>query len=187
MEKQESFIPKKSFTASTPRFGAPGFALSLSFGILILSLAGMGISYFYNQAIQTRAEVLSNSLRKEEESFEPALINELVEKAGRIEIAKKLLGQHTTVIPIFTFLEESTLQSISFAKFNYSVEEGIPEVSMSGLARNYSALALQSEEFQKNKNIEDVSIANLFLDRDGGVKFDIKITFNPAFIRYKIN
>ena len=107
--------------------------------------------------------------------------------SGRIKSSKTLLSRHKAASNIFKFLEESTLQSVRFTDFSYKLsKDQEPEVLMKGTTKSYSSLALQAEEFQKSKKVENITVSSLSLGDGGVVKFNMALVFEPDFIKYKV-
>lgn len=179
-----SFIPKKKFEPTFYRQkGASGIVI-YSGVLLFVSSLFLGGAYFYKDFQAKQVNKLRISIERAQIVSDESLTNELRRVSGKIETAKTLLSRHKTLIPIFDFLEESTLKSVSFSNFNYSNSDK-PEISMNGEAKSYSSLALQIDEFNNNAAAINVLLNDLSLGEEGSVKFKIAIEIDPAIIVYK--
>jgi hypothetical protein len=131
---------------------------------------------------------MNASLIASRDSFEPSKIVELQTLDRRINDTNELLDNHIAVTPIFSALQESTLKTVQYTKFAYVMptNSGDPiQVQMSGKARDYTSIALQSDSLATNKNIHDTIFSNLSLDQQTGtVAFDLVFFVNPDFVHY---
>jgi len=187
--ERTSFIPKKSFVKPIYKSRGFGILLNSSIVLFVVSMLVFGGVYSYEKNLSKRVALLADSLGRERDAFDLPALAEIGKTAKKIEFAKKLLKNHVAPSPIFNFLERATLESVRFSNFSYtrqkSGDEGT-EVAMDGLAKSYASLALQADEFQKNKNVESISVSNLSLGKGGVVKFHIVIILSPNFVKYSI-
>ena len=182
-----AFIPKKNVSKPFYKSKGPGLFFGVALFLLVISGLFAGGVYAYRKMIEKRVGILSESLKRAQAGFEPALIIELNKVAGKIDSSKILLKNHRALTPIFEFLQKFTLKTVSFSKFDYKFsKDEDPLISMGGTAKSYASLALQEDEFQKSKNVKNVSVSNLSLSNGGSISFNIEITFNPDFIKYRV-
>ncbi len=181
-----AFIPKKPTSRPFYKTKGPGIFFVASLLALVFSGMFAGGVYVYEKMLEKRVNLLSQSLERANAAFEPALITELNRVSEKIESSKILLENHRMLTPIFDFLRKFTLKSVRFSKFSVEFgKEGEALVSMNGTAKSYSSLALQMEEFQKDKSVEKLSVSGLSPSKDGFVKFNIEMAFNKNFIKYR--
>lgn len=181
-----SFIPKKSFKKPVYKAKGAGFLLGFSLILFIVSGLFLGGIFFYKEVLKKQITVLEVSLKRAHAGFEPELVKELTSVSMKVKAAKVLLKEHKTLTPIFDFLRESTLKNVRFSSFAYKLsKEGEPDISMRGVSKGYAPLALQIGEFQKSKDLKDISVSKLSLTKDGNVAFYLELVFNPEFISYK--
>jgi hypothetical protein len=174
-EEKQSFYREKG----------PGIFATISFLIFLLSIFAYGGLFLYRKNIQGKIDTLTDSFKRATGAFEPILINELVQTSEKINLSKQFLAKHTTLTPVFDFLEQSTLKSIRFKNFKYSFSAmESPSILMGGLARDYSSLALQEKIWAKNKNIKEISFSKLTLGEKGLVNFEVKLSLDPSLIAY---
>ena len=92
------------------------------------------------------------------------------------------------ISPIFDALQTNTLKSIQFTHFAYTTPTtaGNPiTVLMTGKARDYSSIALESDQLATNKNIHNSVFSDLTLDDTTGiVSFDLSFTVDPDLVMY---
>jgi hypothetical protein len=187
-EFQTSFIPKKPL--AEVRTPAPKPVNIFSFIAMILffaSLISAGGVYFYKVLLTKRIADMGVQLARAKDAFEPSLISDLETLDKRINSSKEILSNHILVSPIFKALEEMTLRSIRFSKFSYTYNAGDKAVGVkiSGQAKDYNAIAAQSDILGENKYIKNPVFSNLNLDTKGNVSFDLFFTVDPSFVKYE--
>ena len=189
---QTSFIPKKPLAEE--RVAAPrgtslfSFIATLVFFGALASAAGM---YFYESSLQKSIVSDNASLTAAQNAFEPSLITTLQTLDRRMTDANMLLNHHVAVSPIFEALEVNTLKSVQFTKFSYLTPDdpSAPiQVKMSGIAIDYSTIALQSDQLATNKDIHNPIFSNLVLNPlNGTVAFDLTFTVSPDLVKFTNN
>ena len=187
---QTSFIPKKPLAEE--RVVAPRHTSIFSFLATLIffgSLASAGAIYFYQaNLLKTNADK-SAQITAARNSSQPTLIKTLERLDRRITDAKLLLNNHIMVSPVFNALQINTLKSVQFTKFSYTtpVDPTAPiTVHMSGKARDYASIALQSDQLAKNSSIHNSLFSNLALDaQTGTVAFDLEFTVDSSLVHFK--
>jgi len=184
-----SFVPKKPVD-STAQKTARRAPLGLLFIIaLVLFLATVTLSigaFLYQQFLEGSIARKGQELEQARATFEPALIRELTRLDARLETAETLLGRHTALTELFTFLENNTLESVQFRNFRYNVlPDGNITVSMDGRAASFSSVALQSDVFGRSEFIRSPIFENLNVDQRGDVVFNVTAFVDPRLLSYK--
>lgn len=189
-EDKLSFIPKKGAPISVYKSRGPGLFLAFSFLLFIVSGLFLGGLVFYKKSLAKEVDLLKETLNKVRTAFEISLINEIVQTSDKINLAKTLLDKHKSITPFFDFLEASTLPEVRFKDFDYALissgdkNEEIA-IKMNGIAKNYTALAMQSEIFEKEKNIKSFYFSDFKLGEGGTVNFNVQIVLDQSFFKYK--
>ncbi|MSR78530.1 MAG: hypothetical protein EXS59_00045 [Candidatus Taylorbacteria bacterium] len=187
---QTSFIPKKSLTneQSHPRSESVSIFLIISIIIFVLGLAAAGGVFAYKRILIKNIADMNVSLVAAKNSFEPTFIDNANALSKRIEAAKKLLTAHTVTTPIFDFLENDTLATVKFDTFSYDLRDnGGSFLVISGQAKNFSSIALQSDIFGKEKFIKNPVFSDLNPDQNGNIVFKFNSGLDPSFLSYKTN
>jgi len=186
---QTSFIPKKPILREEAVASRPvSIFLVISLFIFFTTLLAIGGLYFYKTMVAKKILDLENTLNLAKNRFEPSKITELQVLDKRLMAASEILSKHVTVLPIFKALEQLTMKTVRFTKFDYSLgteERATINVKMSGVAIGYRSIALQSDLFAKNKNLIDPIFSNLTLDNNGNVVFDLEFSVEPNFVNYQ--
>jgi hypothetical protein len=185
---QTSFIPKKPIVNErTAPTRSVGILFVISFFILITVLVATGGLYLYKSYLKKQIDSMQVSLTTAQNSFEPSKITELQTLDKRLDAATEILKNHINITPIFDALEQLTMKTVRYTKFNYdlSADGSAVDVKMSGQAVGYRAVALQADLFATNKNLINPVFSNLTLDNSGNVIFDLEFSVNPSFVNYQ--
>jgi len=186
---QTSFIPKKPIMEERANVARPiSIFLIASIFILFIVLLGTGGLYFYQKSLNSNLANMQQSLATDENSFEPSKITELQVLDKRLNAANEILSNHIAVTPIFTELQNITMQTVRFTKFTYDLgtdKSDNIDIHMSGVAIGYRSLALQSDLLAQDKNFINPVFSNLTLDNSGNVTFDLDFSVLPSFLNYK--
>ncbi|MDD5032757.1 MAG: hypothetical protein PHC85_01380 [Candidatus Pacebacteria bacterium] len=193
-----SFMPKSSFSTGKDYYRkvSSGFLMKISVFLLTISLLAFGGSLLYKRMISQQITDLSASLERAKAAFELSLIAQMENLSFSIPDAGALLGNHLYPTRVFKLVEETTVKDVYFSNFSYSYgkavgnekgktkvvssegEQNSIKVQLSGKAKNYEALAQQSDVFNKNKNIEDFSFSNFNLTEKGEVSFSLSLVIS---------
>ena len=185
-EFQTSFIPKKSFdqTASLKKKSS-GIVLPLAVIIFLVSAFSAGGVFLYEKFLNSSIERKKESLETAKAAFEPELIRQLSRLGIKLATAESLLGEHVALSSFFEFLEEITLETIRFNSFSYTIDETGLKISMEGEALSFAAVALQSDEFAKQRYLREPVFSGLDLDDTGNVEFMVTAYVDPALVSYR--
>lgn len=189
---QTSFIPKKPIIdngANSNNKNTTSISIVISvfiFIVMIVSTAGL---YFYRGYLEKNKQDMSESLSKMRDSFDDKTIAELELYDKKVSTAKQVLSGHTVLSPLFYLLNDLTLSSVQYTKFNHSTENGVFSVEMSGIAKDYRSIALQADVFNTNKGsmLKDVIFSNLTKDQKNNVTFNMEFTVDPTLLSYANN
>ena len=184
---QTSFIPKKP-VVSAARARGPGMSLFMvvSIFIFVVSLALAGLVFAGQKYLGAQLEKDKESFAEMQDDFDALTVETFVKLDKRIESAKKILGKHIAVLPIFDFLESKTLKNVRLKTVDVSfLENGSASLDIKGEAKNFSAVALQSDVFAESKELKNPIISDIDLTLTGGISFNFKSEVDPSFVLYK--
>lgn len=181
-----SFIPKKPVAAAYAGTKAPvGLFFLLSLVVFLGSLVAAGGAFAYLKYLTQSIETKSASLDRSRKVFEPAVIAELVRLDNRMKLGKEILASHMSASSLFTFLERTTLENVRFTDFSFALDGGGGgTVLLEGEARSFSDVALQSDEFGKQRALKDVFFDNINTAQTGAVVFSVRASVDPSFLLY---
>lgn len=183
---QTSFIPKKSFDVGpTKPVRGTGIIFTIAILLVIASLLAAGGTFAYERFLEGSIVRKKEELQKARAAFEPELIRELSHLDTKLKTAEELLSTHLAISGIFDLLEETTLETVRFTNFGYSIEATGVRISLSGIARSFTSVALQSDEFTKSRFIREPVFSGFSLDDRGDVEFNVTALIDPAVVSYE--
>ncbi len=186
---QSSFIPKKPITSGKvrPQHNFQGgiiffLSLFLLLGVVAVS-AGL---FFYKGFLEQNITRKDKELQTARASFAPAQLNELKRLDLRINTAQDLLNKHNAPTLLFDLLEELTLKTVQFRDLKYLIlPDGRSSISMTGEARSFASVALQSDAFNKERSIEEPIFSNLDVNQNGNALFDVSAFVGSDSMSYR--
>ncbi len=187
---QTSFIPKKNLeqAVSRPGTGKISVFLVISIVIFILTLAVAGGVFAYKKSLIADIADMNRRLVEAKNSFEPESVEKWDVFGKRLKASKKLIDAHTTLSSVFDLLENKTLGTVKFKGFSYDMSDsGTITISMSGEAKNFSSIALQSDIFGQEKFIKTPVFSELNPDKSGNIVFKFTTTLDPELVSYRKN
>jgi hypothetical protein len=191
-----SFIPKRPVSSEPvithTRNRVVGLFTVLTVIIVIATIiAGAGV-FLYERQLASQKIRLNQSISAARDGLGTEFVSDMKRLSARIEGVKSLLKTHIVVSPIFAALQDTTLRSIQYRTFGYefTTDSGtkaqMVQVSLTGSAKNYATLALQSDAFSQNKLIKNPIFSNLTVDdKTGRVGFKLTFTVNPSDLSYQ--
>ena len=190
---QTSFIPKKPIIpnmATSSSGNTINISMVVSVFILVVMLLAFGGLYVYkNFYLLKNEEALSANLFKIRDSFDKDTITELETFDKRTNIAKQILNQHVVLSPLFEKVNDLTLSSIQYTKFEQKITNNLFVVRMSGIARDYKSIALQADVFNTDKKqlFKNVIFSNLTKNKNNYVTFDVEFSVDPSLLYFSNN
>jgi len=183
-----SFIPQKSLSTVSKKKSTSGLFFFISVIIFILSVLGSIGIIAYKKVVEQGIENKAGSLERAKEAFDPNLIESLSRLDNRIESSKELLNSHIAISPIFSLLEDLTLKNVEFDQFEFRAEDsGLMTLLMSGQAKDYATVVLQSDTFGQSKSLRDQIFSDVNLNKFGNVGFSFRAVVDPSLVSYKNN
>lgn len=191
-----SFIPKRpieSSTVSAPhRSGNIGLLSLITFVVVLgTGLAFAGV-YIYQKQLVSQKSKLEQSIKQAQDGIGTEFVSDMSRLDSRINGVKELIKNHVVVTPIFESLEASTLRSIQYKNFGYSIrmdpatKTSVVDIELSGVAKKYAIIALQSDAFSTNKLIKNPVFSNLTLDdKTRAINFNLNFSINLSDLSYQ--
>ena len=186
--KKISFIPQKPIAKEGPvaRQSVSVFMI-VSVAVFFLTFAAYAGLFFYKKSLEKKVAASIEELKQRKEEIDPnSIIDEARSLQKRIDEAKRMIEEHTASSAIFSFLESTTLTSITLTNFEITKDENSPAspasippavpaevstsdnaaealaagkrftVSVSGVAPSYASLAYQSDVFDEKVKSGDI-------------------------------
>jgi hypothetical protein len=184
---QTSFIPKKS-VVSEPMRGPRVINLFavLSTVIFLMVLAGAVGTFFYGSYLEKAIAANKTLLENEKGSLDPELVRQIVRLDTRMQVGQKLINEHIAPSHFFDLLEEITLPSVRFSSFKFDfLDRDKVSLVMKGQASGFSAVALQSDIFNKTSVLQNPIVGSLALQPAGTVSFDFSAELDSTILLFK--
>lgn len=183
---QTSFIPKQTANPVRKKRSTGTWLLVwIAFFLFFVSAGAAAGVYFYERMLTSDITEMRDRLERLRSSFEPSLIAELKRLDNRLITLNGILGSHIQFSRFFSILEQETLQSIRFTQFSYTLDEKDgPIITLSGLARGYSSVALQSDMFGKSKYFHNPIFSDMTPDTSGNITFNVTLNVDPELVGY---
>lgn len=188
---QPSFIPKKPLGGPSVRSGGAAFGMFfvlVATLIFVASIFAAGGAFVFKGFLQSSIASKADTLQKAEAAFDPSTIQDLVRLDSRINNAESLLQKHVTALSIFNFFSQQTLQNVQFTGFTYELQEnGVAQVSLTGVADGFATVALQSDQLGASKTLKNVVFSSIVVNATGRVGFNVKADLDPSLLSYAKN
>lgn len=190
-----SFIPKKPIDTSdvvvtTHKSG--GLVGFLCFFMVLISVLSYGGVYVYNKTLIQQKADLDTKLAKARDSIGTDFVSDMKRLNARITGVKALLSAHVVVTPIFKALQDTTLRTVVYNNFSYELKtddttkKTAVTVTLTGTAKSYAAIALQSDAYTKSPIIKNPIFSDLKINtKSNTVDFKLTFTCDPNDLSYE--
>jgi hypothetical protein len=154
---------------------------SLIFAGLIVAIA-VGV-FAYDRLLQHTLAAKQAELATAQASVNEDTVEEFVRLRDRLSNGKELLNNHVELSQFFTSLESLTLQNVGFTSMKLSIAgDKSAKLQMDGTARNFNALAAQSNAFAGEKRIKRAIFSGITLNDKKQVEFTLTADIDPRLI-----
>jgi hypothetical protein len=155
--------------------------VSLVFAGIVIAIAG-GV-FAYNKLLQHTLASKQEELAKAQASVNQDTVEEFVRLRDRLTNGNDLLNNHVELSQFFTALESLTLQNVGFSSLKLSVAgDHSAKIEMLGKARNFNALAAQSNAFAGEKRIKRAIFSGITLNKSNQVEFKLTADIDPRLV-----
>ncbi len=191
-----SFIPKRPVSTEPVSPARRNAAVGLFSLVTFVIVAGTGLAfvgvYLYGKTLESQKTQLQSQIIQAENGLGSSFISDMQRLSQRISGVKTLIDNHVVVSPIFAALQATTLQSVQYKTFTYEfvTDAGTGskavQVTITGVAKNYATLALQSDAFAKSSVIRNPVFSGLTVeDKTQQIDFKLVFTVNAADLSYE--
>lgn len=180
-----SFIPKRPVTSepvSVNRSSSRTIGLFslVTFVVIVGTALSYGGVYLYQRQLLSQKDSLGISIEGAKDEIGTNFLSDMKRLDDRIEGVKSLISTHIVVSPIFDALQKTTLRSVQYKTFSYSIvtdsltKNKTVSVTLTGTTKNYSIIALQSDAFAESTLIKNPVFSGLSIDdKTGNVEFKL--------------
>lgn len=191
-----SFIPKRPVVSgevtSPSRSHVVGLLTLLTVVVVLATvISGVGV-YLYQKSLVVQKQKFETSLTEARDGIGSDFLSDMKRLNARITGVKTLLQSHVVVSPLFAALESTTLRSVQYRTFSYefrtdnATKQQMVEVKLTGAARSYSTIALQSDAFAQSSLIKNPVFSGLTIeDKTGNVLFQLTFDVTPEDLSFQ--
>ncbi len=191
-----SFIPKRPIdgtdVSTTHRTHTVGVLSLITTVVVIGTALAFGGVYLYEQQLTAQKKKLESSIVAARDGIGTDFVSDMKRLDARIAGVKTLIKNHVVVTPIFKELEARTLRSVQYKDFSYTytpddkTKSQQVQVDLTGTARSYATIALQSDAFSQSDLIKNPVFSNLTVDdKTRTINFKLTFTVDPAALSYQ--
>jgi len=178
-----SFVPK---TPQAPKRGlASGHNLFL---VVALFLGGLAViasvgTYLYDQYLTHELERKAEALAVAQREVNEEQVEDFVRLRDRLTSGRELLQSHIALSQVFDVLEAETLTTVRFSSLKLTVaDDHTAQLDIEGTARNFNALAAQSNAFAGEKGIRRAIFSGIVVNRDNTVSFRLTADLDSRLV-----
>lgn len=192
-----SFIPKRPVTSgvvttSTSHSKAAGLLSLLTVIVVVATILALGGVILFEKSLVSQKQRMEQSIGDARSTIGSDFLADMQRLTARITGVKELLQSHIVVSPIFSALEATTLRSIQYKSFEYqfitdpATKAQMVRVTLTGEAKNYASIALQSDAYAQNTLIKNPVFSDLTIDdKTNVVKFRLTFDVAPAALSFQ--
>jgi len=201
---QTSFIPKKPTTSSIGGFSTPApkkatasIFMTIATILFILSIAGAGGTYAYDQYLQNAQSGYKDQLVARENQFNVNLIEQLKSENVKINLARQVLNNHVALSQVFEMISRITIENVRFMNLDIAVpavtdanNSGV-KMTLQGYGTSFSSVAFQSDvlnqldQYKLRNVIKNPILSNPAQGTNNTVSFGFSATIDPASLSYE--
>lgn len=186
---QTSFIPKSQLAknkTNTTRVTFGIFGIIGWFIFLVVILGSVGVYLYEEFYLVKTIEAKNLELNEKVKNFPVDDIVAFEKLEARLQTANTLLSNHLAVSTLLNLIAENTIVSVQFTNMAYTYDDsGKLSLSLSGKAKNFESVALQSDTFSSKVYLQNQIFSGLALDQDGWVSFKFSATVDQSALKYK--
>jgi hypothetical protein len=157
---------------------------------LIVSLAACGATivvaggvFAYGQFLAHVETAKAAELQQAQDAVNNTTIKDYIRLKDRFASGETLLDNHILLSQFFDELEKVTLQSVQFNSLNLTVAgDGTAKIDLSGTAKNFNALAVQSNTIAADQNFKEAIFSGIGFDSGNQIKFKLTANIDPQLI-----
>jgi hypothetical protein len=170
-----SFVPRQATSDQRrPRTAGHNLFLVIAMFIFGLSIIAAIGTYAYDRylthALQVKAEDLANA----QKDVNQDQVENFVRLRDRLTYGQDLLNNHVALSQVFDVLEAQTLASVRFSTLDLTVaDDHTAHIDITGTAKNFNALAAQSNAFAAEKGIRRAIFSGIVVNANKTVNFKL--------------
>ncbi len=140
---------------------------------LIAVVMAVGV-FLYSKYLTSTLASKQTQLAAAQSQVDEDQVEEFIRLRDRLSNGRDLLNNHVELSQFFDALESLTLQNVRFDSLKLTIaEDRTAQLIMSGTAKNFNALAAQSNLFAGDKRIKRAIFSDISLSDDKLVSFTL--------------
>ena len=148
-------------------------------GLTVLSAIGV---FGYQKLLESTLAGKKAELTEAQSKINESTIQEFIDLRNRLTSGRELLANHIVTTQFLDVLESLTLQTVRFTSMDLVIAaDRSARLEMSGTARNFNALAAQSNAFAGDKRIKRAIFSSITVE-DGAVTFEMTADIDPRLL-----
>lgn len=181
-----SFIPKRSVAEERPRADSSVglFTAFIVIGFLVTMVVAGGM-FVWEKTLSVQLVNSKKNLEDQRAKFQPEVIGQFKRTDDRLAAATELLAQHNSPVKFFTLLQSLVYKDVSFSSLSYDRSPKELKVSMSGEAKDYQTVILQSDFLNTNKYVKEYLFSGLSPKPNGRITFTLSLSLDPNYVLTK--
>jgi len=154
--------------------------------MLGLSVAGAVGIFAYGEVLKGVDRAKSAELVVAEADIDSSQVEAFIRSRDRFTSSADILDRHIELSNFFEVLESLTLVNVRFDSFGFTyLPDGTGEITLSGSARSFNALAAQSSAFSAQKEIKRAIFSGIQVAENGTVSFTVEATLDDDLLVFK--
>ena len=169
-----SFVPRQPVqpTVRRPQSTGANLFLIISLIIGIGAVVAAGATFAYEKYLTYQLEQRAQELTVAQAQVDESRVEEFVRLRDRLSSGEQLLSNNIMLTRFFDTLEDVTLQNVRFTSMSITVAgDSTAKLDMEGTARNFNALAAQSNAFAGERSIRRAIFSGITLNSARQVDF----------------
>lgn len=180
-----SFVPKQPLQPVSRRPMSSGSNVFLLVSLIVAGIAvvSAGLVFAYDKYLDSRLATKQALLAEAQGNVDQNTIEDFIRLRDRLSSGKDLMNNHVELSQFFTQLETLTLQNVRFTDMKLTVAgDHTAKLQMNGMARNFNALAAQSNAFAGDKRIKRAIFSSIGLTDAKQVSFTLTADIDSRLI-----
>ena len=174
-----SFVPRPQNAAPLSRIDLGGAFAFVCYGALLLTVVVALLVFAYDRILAADLAAKDQELTIAVSKIDVATVNSFVRLRDRLALSKQILNSHMAFSTFFNFLEKLTLTNVRFSSLDARFADGKTNITLSGTAKSFNALAAESVAIAGDGRIHDALFSGVKIAPLGGVTFSLMGTLDP--------
>ena len=170
-------IAPKDRTKSKLKASVSQVLYYLVLALLVVTFLSYFVFNAFNKRAKNELKQLDIAISAKETAEVKALEQDALNKKTKIDIFADLLGSHKKTSYFFNFLQQNSHNNVALTKVELGSESA--EAIVSGNAKSFKDLGEQIMIFQEKDIVKDVDLFDVFLQKQGGVGFELRVGLDP--------